>query len=69
MSVTLKRPMRVFRCYYICENEDCSPTGSEWVDEALVVTTGFCPSCDAEVSPYLSEELFEERAEFDPEGK
>jgi hypothetical protein len=35
------------------------------MDEALVVATGYCPSCDAACEPYYVEELVEERPEFD----
>ena len=59
------REQRVFRCYYRCENEDCSPFGSEWVEEALVVASGFCPSCGAKCEPEHADELFEELPEFD----
>lgn len=47
------KPMRVFRCHYICE--ECP---NEWADEMLTISSSFCPACDLEVEPYSSETLF-----------
>ena len=58
------REQRIFRCYYVCDAPDCSPIGSEWVDEALVVTTGYCPCCDRAYEPVDFDEIIEERLEF-----
>ena len=44
------KPQRVFRNHYICD--DCE---TEFADEMLVVTSSFCPCCDAEIEPYSSE--------------
>ena len=57
------REQRVFRLHFLCDA--CTETGSEWIEEALVIRSGFCPACDAEVDPYSTDELFEELPEFD----
>jgi len=59
------RAQRVFRCHYLCDAPDCSPVGSEWVDEALVVAKGYCPCCDRAYDPSYVEEIEEMRPEFD----
>ena len=61
------RQQRVFRCYYECNAEDCSPLGSEWVDELLVAGKSWCPCCEREAEPYAVDEIVEERPEFDIE--
>jgi hypothetical protein len=61
-SVVL-REQRVFRLHFFCEA--CTDVGSEWVEEALVVRSGYCPCCDTECEPYSTEEFYEERPEFD----
>ena len=48
------KPVRVFRNHYICD--DCE---TEFADEMLVVTSSYCPVCDAEIEPYSSEDLFD----------
>jgi len=53
----------VFRLHFLCDA--CTETGSEWIEEALVVRSGFCPCCDAEVETYSTDELFETLPEFD----
>jgi hypothetical protein len=60
MSLITRKPRRVFRCDYICD--ECP---NEWTDEALVIATGFCPCCDKPVEPYHTVELWDERAMFD----
>lgn len=55
------KPMRVFRCHYICE--ECP---NEFSDEMLTISSSYCPCCDAEIEPYSSETLFE-MAEDDEE--
>jgi hypothetical protein len=32
---TVRQPVTYYRCYYMCDDPLCSPTGSEWVDEGL----------------------------------
>jgi len=60
------RGQRVFRCHYICN--DCTDTGSEWVDEMLCQSHSWCPACDTRAEPYLVEEIYVERPEFDDLG-
>ena len=55
--------MRHYRLFFECNNPKCSPLGSEWVDEALVVCTGYCSCCDEPAEPYAVEEIEEETAQ------
>ena len=48
------KPQRVFRNHYICPHCD-----SEFSDEMLVISSSFCPACDAEIAPYSSEAMFD----------
>jgi rRNA maturation endonuclease Nob1 len=48
------KPQRVFRNHYICDA--CE---TEFADEMLVVSSSFCPACDAEIEPYSSEDMFD----------
>jgi len=48
------KPMRVFRCHYICD--ECP---NEFADEMLVIGPSWCPSCDKECEPYSTETLFD----------
>jgi len=57
------KPVRVFRNHYICD--DCE---TEFADEMLVVTSSYCPVCDAEIEPYSSEDLFDVEA-YDDESE
>lgn len=51
----MTKPLRVFRNHFICD--DCD---TEFADEMLVISSSFCPCCDAEIEPYSSESLIEE---------
>jgi hypothetical protein len=56
------KPVRVFRNHYLCDA--CE---TEFADEMLVVSSSFCPCCDAEIEPYSSEDLFDVEAYDDEE--
>jgi len=57
------KPVRVFRNHYICD--ECP---NEFADEMLVIGPSWCPSCDAEIEPYSSEDLFDIEA-YDDEAE
>ena len=42
----------VFRNYYRCERD-----GTEWSDDWSCMCNDRCPTCDAEISPYYSEDI------------
>ena len=63
VPAVILREQRVFRLHFLCDA--CTETGSEWVEEALVVRSGYCPCCDAECQAYGIDELFETMPEFD----
>ena len=50
----MSKPQRVFRNHYQCDGCD-----TEFSDEMLVISTSFCPACDAECQPYSSEAMFD----------
>jgi hypothetical protein len=51
----MSRQFRIFRSHYLC---DACP--NEWSDEMMVVTSSYCPCCDAEAEPYDSEALLDD---------
>jgi len=57
------KPVRVFRNHYVCDACD-----HEFADEMLVVSSSYCPCCDAEIEPYSSEDLFDIEA-YDDESE
>jgi len=54
------REQRVFRLTYYCDH--CP---NEWTDEALCISSGYCPCCDRKLEPDTIEEFMETRPEFD----
>jgi hypothetical protein len=64
---TVRQPVTYYRCFYMCDDPLCSPTGSEWVDEVLTPGPSWCPACDRVCELYDLEELCEERTVFEVE--
>lgn len=57
------RSQRVYHLFYECN--ECTDLGSEWMDEALVITHSYCPCCGLKAEePYFVEEFEEDRPEF-----
>jgi hypothetical protein len=58
---------RVLHCYYECN--DCTRSGSEWMDVLLVAGRSWCPCCDREAEPYRVEEVTEQGFEFEDDNE
>ena len=50
-----QRETRLFRNYY-----NCSSCGEDWTDEWSCRCNDKCPSCNAEIEPYRSEDITDE---------
>lgn len=56
----IRRRQRVFKCWY-----QCPICPNEFEDTMLTISSSFCPTCDAEIEPYYTEEWEEETIEIE----